>query len=273
MDIIINGQTPIEEYFIGRRKVLVKREDLFAAPPAPPLSKLRGLRILLDKLAAEKVPFVGCWDTRVSQLGLGVAAFCRDLPGLKAIISYPTKQNAATPSHIIEAEKLGADIYPVKGSRINICLAAARRYVESRGGVMLPFGLECAEAVEAVAREAATVSPDFLEDGTLILSCGSGVTLAGLLRGLPVLPRRIIGVSSGRSLINIRRCLARHVGEIPEAVELREAETTYSKALSYSCPFPTHPHYDLKAWKFLVENLDKLSPPILFWNIGALLVV
>jgi hypothetical protein len=273
MSTIIRERTPIEGYLINGVKVRVKREDLFAGKPAPPLGKLRGMRLLLDKFAAAKVPFVGCWDTRVSQLGLGLAAFCRNLPDLNAVVSYPTKQNSPTPAHIIEAEKLGAEIYPVKGTRINICFAEARRYVESLGGVMLPFGLECAEAVEAVAREAATVPARFLDGGTLILSCGSGVTLAGLLRGLPVLPRRVVGISSGRSLSNINRCLTRYLPEIPEAVELREAGAAYSQALTYPCPFAAHPHYDLKAWKFLIENLDDFPRPILFWNIGALLVI
>ncbi|GAG18142.1 unnamed protein product, partial [marine sediment metagenome] len=27
--------------------------------------------------------------------------------------------------------------------------------------------------------------------------------------------------------------------------------------------------YDLKAWKWLVDNMSSLRKPILFWNIGA----
>ena len=50
--------TPIEVYSIGVHKVRVKREDLFASDPAPSLSKLRGLSILLDKLVAEKIQIV-----------------------------------------------------------------------------------------------------------------------------------------------------------------------------------------------------------------------
>jgi hypothetical protein len=142
-------------------------------------------------------------------------------------------------------------------------------YVNDRGGFMLPFGLECPEAVEAVKQEANRIPPEFIKGGTLVVCCGSGVTLAGLLSGLPVLPRKIIGVSSGRSLNKIVACLRRYVKRLPRCLELYDASMPYSLALSFPCPFPAHPNYDLKAWKFLLDNLQNCRKPILFWNIGA----
>jgi hypothetical protein len=47
----------------------VKRDDLFAEWPAPPLGKLRGALPLVKKLYANGVRLVGCWDTRISALG------------------------------------------------------------------------------------------------------------------------------------------------------------------------------------------------------------
>lgn len=155
------------------------------------------------------------------------------------------------------------------GGRINISFARARDYVRDHGGLMLPFGLECIEAVDGVRREAARTSLDLLKNGTLVVCCGSGVTLAGLLCGLPTLPKRIVGVSSGRSVKTITACLRRYVTNLPSCLELHEAEIPYSSALSFSCPFPSHPNYDLKAWKFLIDNLRSSKAPILFWNIGA----
>lgn len=261
--------TPIEVHYITGRPVFVKRDDLFGRWPAPPLGKLRGLRLLLEKAHASGVRLVGCWDTRVSKLGQGLAACSTAFPGMKCIISYPIKKGEELPISIQKAGELGAEIYPVRGSRITICYSHVRQYVNDRGGIMLPFGLECPEAIEGVRQEASRTPPELIKDGTLVVCCGSGVTLAGLLSGLPVLPRKIIGKSSGRSLNNILACLRRYVNSIPQCLELHEATMPYSMALSFPCPFPAHPNYDLKAWKFLLNNLHRYSEPILFWNIGA----
>jgi hypothetical protein len=133
---------------------------------------------------------------------------------------------------------------------------------------MIPFGLECPEAVAGVEEEAATVPPS-TAGGTLVLCCGSGVTLAGLLLGLPVRPRRIIGLSSGRSIQKIEACLRHFAGPLPTGLEILPAAVPYSVALEVACPFPSHPHYDLKAWDLLQTRLDDLQDPVLFWNTGA----
>jgi hypothetical protein len=202
------------------------------------------------------IRLVGCWDTRSSMLGLGLAACCRGFAGMRCIVSYPMGKGDATPPPAEMAGRLGAELLPVPASRINICFAAARRQVEQRGGWMLPFGLECREAVEAVAGEAARVSPATYAGGTVVLVCGSGVTLAGLLSGFTAEPHRLVGVSSGRSRENIWRCVRRHVPAIPNYVELRDAELPNA-------------NYDLKGWKYLVEHAATFREPILFWNIGA----
>ena len=95
------------------------------------------------------------------------------------------------------------------------------------------------------------------------------MTLAGLIRGLTVLPSRIVGVSSGRSGQKIRACLARNCEALPKQLELHEAALPYSAAAEGDCPFPCNPYYDLKAWRHLVRNIEKYADPILFWNIGA----
>jgi 1-aminocyclopropane-1-carboxylate deaminase/D-cysteine desulfhydrase-like pyridoxal-dependent ACC family enzyme len=261
-------ETPVEKFYVEGREIFVKRDDLYGVPPCPPLGKLRGLRILLKELNERGQRLVGCWDTRISKLGQGLAAAALEFPRMRTIVSYPTRRGAPTPPAVMAAEKLGATIHPVPGGRIAISFARARNYIESKGGVMLPFGLECEEAVEGVAREAARLDPE-LAAGTIVLCCGSGVTLAGLLTGLPRTPRRIIGLSSGRSLSKIESCVRRHVGVLPHALELHDAMMPYSEVPDVECPFPSHPNYDLKAWHHLVENLNDYSDPVLFWNIGA----
>lgn len=134
---------------------------------------------------------------------------------------------------------------------------------------MLPFGIECDEAAESVAAEAARLPRDLVDKATVVLSCGSGVTLGGLLRGLPVTPKKIIGVSSGRSVDQIKRCIVRHQHVMPSYVELIAPSIPYYEAPKLQCPFPCHPHYDLKAWEHLIQHLYRYDDTLIFWNVGG----
>jgi hypothetical protein len=268
MRSLYREHTPIEEVVVKGVTVFVKRDDLFGRPPAPPLGKLRGMRIVLRTLYENDVRLVGCWDTRVSRLGEGLAAACREFPRMRAVVSYPTRNGTPLPGPVSRAAHLGATILPLRGNHVAICFAQSKTKVEALGGVMLPFGLECQEAVTGVAKEAARVPPDLCR-GTIVLCCGSGVTLAGLVTGLKQLPQRLIGISSGRSLAKIRSCIQRYVAKPPRCVELVKALMPYDSVSTVACPFPAHPNYDLKAWQYLQNNIRKLKPPILFWNIGA----
>ncbi len=248
---------------------MVKRDDLFGQYPAPPLGKLRGLLVVLDQLHHDGVRLIGCWDTRISRLSQGVAVLAHQYPGLKCIVSYPTKVGQPLPEAIRIASAFAAEIHPVRGNFPSIAFAQAKRYVEARGGRMLPFGLECLEAVNAISKEARTVPVSSCRNGTIVLSCGSGVTLAGIIKGLPANPSRIVALSSGRSVDRIRRTVERYVGPMPKYVDILPARMPYDRQPNIACPFPTHPNYDLKAWALLKEELSCLDEPILFWNIGA----
>ena len=50
---LFREHTPCEERGVKSRRVLVKRDDLYARPPAPPLAKLRGLRVVLAQRVAD----------------------------------------------------------------------------------------------------------------------------------------------------------------------------------------------------------------------------
>lgn len=260
--------TPLELYELRRKRIWVKRDDLFARWPSPPLGKLRGALVVLEKLHSQGVNTVGCWDTRISALGQGIAACALRFPNMRVIVAYPATKGSVVPEPLRLAAELGAEVLPVKAGRLTISFAAARHEVERRGGSMLPFGLECNESVDAVAKEAATVPSEYLEGGTVVVSCGSGVTLAGLVLGMGARPRRFIGVSSGRSVSAIKRCLMKYNAPL-NCVTLIPAESSYAKAWDGAVPFPSHSHYDKKAWAYLEKSANTLRHPILFWNVGA----
>jgi 1-aminocyclopropane-1-carboxylate deaminase/D-cysteine desulfhydrase-like pyridoxal-dependent ACC family enzyme len=263
------SSTPIEQHRLGRRRVFVKRDDLCSRPPAPPLGKLRGLEPLISRLVALGATTIGCWDTRVSKLGQGLAALARDFDGITSVVCYPQLKNGTIPEPVKQAEQLRAVIVPMRGNHVSICFTQATRIVNQRGGVMIPFGMDCTESVVAIAAEARRVPAAILRNGTVVVSCGSGVTLAGLLQGFDPAPRRVVGVSSGRSLARLRQCLHKYLNNVPSNVTLIPASQPYESVPILDCPFPAHPNYDLKAWKYLVDHLESLTPPLLFWNIGA----
>src|SRR4051812_36668651 len=100
---IFREDTPIEQHRIGKRPVYVKRDDLYASPPAPALGKLRGAMSLLGKLYSQGIRVVGCWDTRISALGQGIAACCATFPDMKAIVAYPKSKGSDVPQAVARA--------------------------------------------------------------------------------------------------------------------------------------------------------------------------
>ena len=263
--------TPIERHTVNGRTVFVKRDDLFAMPPAPPLAKLRGLRKILAKAADNGATLVGCFEASASNIGAGLAAAVSEFPSIKCVVAFPQVKNRPAPLSAQRAAELGAELLPVPSNFVAICYRQASKQILERGGVMMPFGFECEEAVESVELEAATIPNDQIEGGTLVVCCGSGVTLAGIVRGLPTLPSKIVGVSIGRSHKNIEKCLARFC-DVPDQFELHQAPYKYSQPSQAECPFPCNQFYDLKAWEHLVNHVGEYTNPILMWNVGANMV-
>jgi threonine dehydratase len=260
--------TPVECHSVLQKNVNVKRDDLYSLPPAPALGKLRGMRSFLKTLLNGGTKIVGCFQTRVSNVGHALAAACLEFPGLHAVVVYPQLRKQERPESVRRAERLGATVCAIRPNVLPICYQQSKRLLAEMGGVLLPFGMDCVDAVDAVVREATLLPASVYRAGTVIVPCGSGVTLGGVLRGIRYPVRRVVGVSCGRSVEKIRKCVEKYIS-IPPFVDLVAPSLPYYQSPRTCCPFPAHPHYDLKAWKYLAEHLDELQEPILFWNVGA----
>ncbi len=137
--------TPIEQYKVGNYKVFVKRDDLFLAhlqsQGLPPLAKLRGARILLQRLKNENVHKVGVFDTRISKAGQGIAYFCKELE-LECMAGFPQlKGQPLSESHLI-AQRLGATLFPLKAGRTAPMYHSFKKLVEEQKGYMLKKMME-----------------------------------------------------------------------------------------------------------------------------------
>lgn len=286
---MIRKNTPIETYKIRGRTVYVKREDLCTEPPGPPFSKCRGLYAHLKKLKKEGVRIVGYVETPISMAGWGVAWVAQKL-GMKAVIFDP--QYTGSPPATIEVHRekwkqFGPDVLPIKAGMTCVNQHIARKMLKKEYGkdaVMLPIGISFNETISETAEELcyflSKSSWKFTPPGHIIVCVGSGTICAGLLRGLKKASPRteLIGVMAyDKNLKKKRKSIFAKAGVkdkntlFPHIVDftLINEKWKYTEPSTITCPFPCHPYYDLKAWDWLVREIETLLGSVLFWNIGS----
>ena len=271
--------TPTQLHGLNGFEVQVKRDDLFledCQPDCPPLAKLRGAYPLLKKLKEkEGLRKVAVFDTRISKAGQGIAFISKEL-GLECLVGFPLlKGSVFSESHKI-ARRLGAELCPLKAGRTAVCYGTFAKVARDRGYHLMPLGLVCDETVHAVSLEAYTTLEVLGSLGinikTIVLSTGTGTIATGVHLGT-MGDAKVIGVSCGMAThkqVGRMRQLAYPKALHWDYLQLIEPEYDYYTALDTSeCPFPTSPYYDMKAWVWLRENIEKLEHPVMFWNIGV----
>lgn len=267
--------TPIEVH----DGVDVKREDLCAPEGAPPFSKIRGLIPHLEQLKKQGYSVVGYTETAVSMAGWGVVWACEKL-GLRAVIFDPLYKS---PPPILEFHRRqwrrfsDVEIIPIKAGMASVNWYISRKLLQERYGdkaKLLPLGLPLADSVEGTAQEARQI--DWTRYRSIVVNVGSGTMAAGIWKGVDKGFGVIYGVmgrtgSEWRKLKAIEKKAGRSNSGFFQAdweMQLIDPGWEYSQRCDYPCPFPCHPYYDRKAWKWLQENVDSIPKPILFWNIG-----
>lgn len=271
---MLNKHTPILKYKVNSNIVYVKREDLFASPPAPALAKMRGAYILLKKLKTQGITKIGVYDTRISHAGWGVSAICKELE-LDCYSYFPLLKNQPyLERQQLFSEYLGATLVPLKQpSRTKINYARAKRHAYENHIHLLPLGLTCLETVLEVRKEAETIPDEFK---TLVISTGSATILSGVRTGLGKSVNSFIGVSCGmkaslqkKRMVELWNKLSWPAEELLKKITIHISPKDYYTPECYPSPFPCNPYYDLKAWKWLMRNYRFIEKPVLFWNIGG----
>ena len=268
--------TPVEKHKVRDQTILVKREDLSCLLPGPPFSKVRGLFSHLKKLKDRGVRTIGYTETSISMAGWGVAWASKEL-GLETVIFDP--QYVQTPGvlayHRQQWKKFGAKIEPIKAGMARVNYNISKKILKEKYGdnaVLLPLGLPLEESIEETAKEFERVQEHF---STLVVNVGSGTICAGLIKGMK--EGIIYGImgrkgDKRRKEFSILRKSGKLIGGLlGDSIEfhLIDLGYEYTDTEYYECPFPCNPYYDRKAWKWLVDNIDILKRPVLFWNIGA----
>ena len=269
--------TPIIKYCINSKVVDVKREDMFAMPPAPQLAKLRGVYKYIKNLKKQGYNTIAAYDTRVSHAGWGVACICKEL-GLKCILFYPKLKDKPTERQQLFCEFLVAKLKPLAGGRTRILYGQAKKYCDENNIHLLPLGLVCVETTMEVVKEAKRINKNY---GTVVICSGTGTITSGVLLGLQNKFKKFIAISAGMNPEEQKERITKLWKEyekrtdkkvdfnLLKKLEIIVSDTDYYTPEYGECPFPAHEYYDMKAWNWLMKNYEKLPKPILFWNIGA----
>jgi len=285
MASIKSHNTPVEAYKINRSEVFVKREDLACLSPGPPFSKVRGLLPTLIDLKNEGYTTFGYMENSISMATWGVSYFCKQL-GLKCIVFAPQYVGGLQDNQdkmVEKWEQFGADVRWMKACRQTIGYYMARKILkaEYQNSYMLPLGLPFDITVNEVAKQVKLLSKELL-NGSIIVSVGSGIMTSGICKGVSSEggTAEIFGIlaapkSEGRMFSKIRKYSGVPINFRNDLFSANVDLTLIDTGIGYKeipdieAPFPCNDNYDLKAWKWLVDNKEYLAKPILFWNIGA----
>ena len=258
----INNKVQVQEFFISNKQILVVRDDLCCPFPGNNNSKSRGVYQFLRNVDAD---VIGVLDTCVSRAGWGVAWLGRQLN--KQVYLY-VPQNCSDDFFRLMARLHGATIVPIKGNMSRVNYNVAKKDIERRGGIMLPLYLRLKETADEVSFVAANTLKR-LDFKTIVVSVGSGTIVSGILRVVDINKVKVYGVSHKDVSIDERIKYIEGMSGKKGGITIIKYNYTYGDANYSVAPFPCDLYYDKWAWQWLVENVDKLNDPIVFWNVGG----
>ena len=269
----LNEDTPLELYHIKGREVWVKRDDLMGdGITLPPWGKIAAVFELVKKYVDRSKPLThlsvdGSWTAWV------LAAICEQLD-IEFYASHPdSKKISQEYLNLIRERYPKTHLNPIRPNMMQIMYNSLRGQARENGWQMLPYAFDHDFYKDYLAER---IQP-FTHFDNLVVSSGSGVTLAGLARGyyreelkefFPDVKKKIwtTCVSSESS---IKKTLKK--SGIPIAMNIRKSEYLFEDRLDgYEAPFPCNQFWDIKQWKWLEENIDQIEGTILFWNIGGI---
>ena len=184
--------------------------------------------------------------------------------GAQIAIAHAARENGAratifcakrgTPHpRTIEANKAGAKIVQVPHGYLSNIKAKAKAYCAKTGAYMLPFGLDCDLANQAIA-DRARLAQAQIPDRINQVWCvgGSGVLCRGLQSGLRADSFHVVQI--GRQL----------KPEDVQDAKVYVSKQDFADDAKHPPPFPSCSNYDAKAWTFITEHKQGTA---LFWNV------
>lgn len=164
--------TPVQEI----ESIFVKRDDLFGC------NGVRGGKVRTCLALAQR-GVAGGGDILVT-------AGSRSSPQVNIVAKVGQHLGVGVRCHtpqgdlgdeLLAAQSAGAEIIQHSAGYNSVIIARAREDAQTFGGVEIPFGMECEEAVTQTRKQVANLPRDVER---LVMPCGSGMSLAGVLWGL-----------------------------------------------------------------------------------------
>lgn len=155
--------------------VWLKRDDLYTVAGAPGGKARTCMRLARQGPPGAALVTAGSRGSpQVHIVALVAASLGREcrvhVPAAKA--SYP---------ELDAARELGAQVIEHRPGYNSLIASRARQDAEVTGAVHIPFGMQCREAVEETAAQCANIPA---QARRVVVPVGSGMSLAGVLRGL-----------------------------------------------------------------------------------------
>lgn len=237
--------TPIER----RGDIWIKRDDLYQQ------AGQRGGKVRT------------CWTLAQGASGLVTAGSrmspqCNIVASVAAALGIPCQVHTPTGKlgpEVAEAQRKGAEVVQHRAGYNTVIVARAREAAQKLGWTEIPFGMECATAVQATSRQVSALPPAVRR---IIVPVGSGMSLAGILHGLKRqgIDIEVIGVQVGadptkRLDLYAPQDWRRRVRLIPAGVDYHRAVNVILSGVRLD------PIYEAKCAKFL-------QPDDLLWCVG-----
>lgn len=186
----VDGSTPIEPH----GGFMVKRDDLFEVAGSRG-GKARSCWALARRLVAEGAEGLVTAGARQSPQVEIVSLIAKKL-GVKCAVVVPAGEDTSTTESALAA---GAEVVRVKAGRNTVIKARARELAAERAWGEIPFGMECSDAVEQTSSEVRSLLELPVLPVRIVVPVGSGMSAAGILRGLEELGLDIpvVGVRVG----------------------------------------------------------------------------
>lgn len=183
--------TPVERH----GDVWLKRDDLYTVAGQPGAKARACAEILQNALHAEgasvHTAVTACG--RKSPQAMIVANVAAHM-GLRSEVHTPSGEPGA---ELVAAMDAGAVRVAHRPGHNSVIIARAREAASQPGHVHVPFGMDCEGAVEGTAAQVAELPWGVQR---MVVPVGSGINLAGILRGLqrlPAPPPPVLGVVVG----------------------------------------------------------------------------
>lgn len=276
--------TPVE--FIDG--IYVKREDLFKPFDFSNVngSKLRQCMLLIEKNIDKAKNGVITGTSVVSPQSAICASVARNL-GIPCTVMFgATNENSLSKKpYPMIAKQVGANI--VIGSKLGFTSALQARateYAEKHNLFQIKYGMDLIENLDVFIESVALQVQNVPEVDNMVITCGSGITLIGVLYGMAmfnkniknvyaygIAPNRMEKLNTYKDLIYEKQGVMLPVEKVIYIDYFAEVGYNYNKSVNEKIgDVVLHPKYEAKTYKWLkTANLEGTT---LFWIVGGDLI-